>query len=128
MSAALTIAGLVLAAVLSGWIEYVVYRDGFRSTGRRWPAGLFTLSYHWPLIGLWLLICLLAGHPWFIGLYGMIQDASWFAFHPRERLGPEDWVNYHFSGWRIGQFWLPRTYLFLVLLSAILFVIQTRIL
>lgn len=124
----LPVAGLALAAWLSGWIEHVVMRDGFRSTGRRIPTGLFTLSYHWPIIALWLLICLLAGHGWFIGLYAVIQDVTWFAANPRETLGPEDWVNYRFGGTRIGRAWLPTTYLLLAALSGGLAFIQFRIL
>ena len=113
------IIGLIIAAILSGWIEYVVYRDGFRSTGNRFPKRLFTWSYHWPIISLWFLMCLIAWQPWFIFAYAWLQDMSWYAFNPKERLGPDCWVNWKLSGNWIKGRWIPNTYILLILASFI---------
>ena len=117
---------LLVLAILAGHIEYIIYRDGFRSTGRRW-FGLFTTSYHIPTILFWWLMCTGLGYWWAIGIFAMVQDMSWYAFNPLDRIDPSDWISRKFGGFRLANFYIPYAYLVHLLISTALFAVDKNL-
>ena len=101
---------LVLAAIaiMYGYIEQNIYRHGNRDNGPHiWKINP---RYHLPLVGIWLGTCYLAGAWWAIGIFCVIEDLSYFAFHPDDTLDEKDWVTFSMGGIRLGKFFIPTTY------------------
>src|SRR3990167_8822449 len=94
---------LFLLAVLFGYLEQYIYRSGFANKGTL-LFGWLTPEYHLPLGIIWFSLCYLAGNWWFFPVFCVVQDASWFAFHP-DTLDRDDWVTAGFGGFKVfGQF------------------------
>ena len=110
---------LFVCAVLYGYIEQLVYRNGFMPPEHT-LFGKFSLKYHVPMVVFWFAICYGLGYWWAIGLFAMLEDFSYFFFHPGDTLDREDWVSMGWGGFHIGDQFIPYTYLVLIGLSAIL--------
>ncbi len=114
---------LMCCAVMYGYIEQLAYRNGFYPPEHS-ILNKFSLKYHVPMVVFWLLMCYGFGYWWAIGLFAMVEDASYFAFHPTDDLDRKDWVTMNLGGVTVfGQF-IPYTYVLLFAASVGLFWIE----
>lgn len=112
---------LILLAMWSGYMEQIVYRGGYHGFGKK--VLMFHRNYHLPLFAGWLYLCWIHGAVWFIGIFIVIEDWSWFMFHPRDELDPGDWVSKPLGGFWVKQAWIPFAYLVWGVTSGILYFI-----
>ena len=113
---------LLVLAIIAGWVEQLIMSQGFVSPPPRAIKGIISLSYHLPLWVSWGITCFLAGHFWAIGLFALVQDASWYFFNKKENLSEDDWVSMKWGGFKLpwNRQFIPWTYPLLILLSLIL--------
>jgi len=71
-------------------------------------ATLFFMAFGW---GYYFLLKSLTFMPMAI----LIEDLSYFYFHPKDGLSEDDWINWKFGGFSIFGKWIPTVYLVLAL-------------
>jgi hypothetical protein len=109
---------LVASAVVWGFQEQHIYRNGYRDTTYH-LFGKVSLRYHLPMVTIWGILCTVSGYWWMLPAYMVIEDWSYFRFHPTDSLDPKDWVNFGLGGFRLfGGAWIPTVYLIGFALSA----------
>ena len=101
---------LAAIAILYGFLEQWIKRNGFSDKGYH-IFGKISANYHIPMLAMWFLTCHLAGAWWTIGIFAVLEDWSYFRFHPSDELDSLDWVTFGMGGigWP-GKFFIPTTY------------------
>ena len=111
---------LILLAILWGHREQHIYRNGYADKTYH-LFGKLSVRYHFNLWASWLLICYGLGYWYLTPLFAMIEDMAYFAFHPADWLGPEDWINMGLGGFRCFGKWVPSVYIIAVLSTCLLY-------
>lgn len=112
---------LVILAILFGWLEQHIYRNGYSDLGTHWY--LINPRYHLPMFSVWAIICYIADSFWFIGLFAVIEDYFYFIFHPDDNLSKDDWIFKLLGGFSIGdRIVIPYMYLLGILISVLLLI------
>ena len=99
---------LMLWSVQYGLIEQWIYRQGFKT--RKEKILKYFSVYHLMMLGLFLVTIGIAG---FVGnikyfpIMILVEDLSYFFFHPGQELKEESWVNFGLGGFRIMGKWIP---------------------
>ncbi len=113
--------------VLYGYLEAWARQSGNLS-GHKVFFGQFGL-YHLCMLFMFVFYNLLVGE-WFninwmhafafMPLTVLVQDYSYFLFHPTDNLDENDWVNWHFGGFKLDRHWVPTIYVILFFGGAVL--------
>jgi len=103
---------LVLLALEWGRREQHIYRNGYKDTTLHVFNKSISVNYHFSLVFSWAAICYAFGYWYMLPAFMVIEDWSYFRFHPTDTLGPEDWVNFGFGGLMLApDVWLPNVYI-----------------
>lgn len=88
---------IVLTAVTYGWMEQLVFENGFGGSVIPGWAGkkvwYFTVGYHGPMAILCWLICWGMGCWWMFPSWMAVQDWFYYVFHPTETFENEYWFT-----------------------------------
>lgn len=114
---------LALIAVLWGYVEQHVYRQGYQDKTFH-LFGKLSVRYHLPTWGMWAAINYLAGYWWFTPAFAMIEDMSYFFFDPTDELDKDDWINMGLGGVSISGVWIPTMYIIAIAVTVVLFLIK----
>mgnify|MGYP006278282533 CR=1 FL=1 len=100
----------ILFAVTFGLVEQYIFRMGF--TPRKNFLRYFDRIYH-PGI---LVLLILVVYPFLqlLPLLVVIEDISFFLFHPEARLRRSSWINLNLGGFSLFGQWIPTVYLLLI--------------
>lgn len=111
-----------MIALSQGAVEQAVYRFGFSMPTD--VLGKFIFRYHAPLFLSWILVCVGLGLWWFFPAFCVIQDWSWYRFHPDKTLGPDSWSNFGLGGFRIFGEWIPNSYILGTVISLVFYILK----
>lgn len=101
----------LLFAVIYGWMEQYLFRQGVVLD----KSILNQFSwYHLGLGALFIIVCLPGIQ--LLPLMVLLEDITFFLFHPTASLNPDSWVNWIFGGFYLFGEWIPGVYLILILL------------
>ena len=113
---------LMLWSIQYGLLEQWIKRQGFRTRSKK-ILKYFSI-YHLMMFGLFLMTIGIAGFKGNIKclpLMILVEDISYFTFHPNQILEEDSWVNFGLGGFRIIGKWIPWTYIILVGLFALIY-------
>ena len=113
---------LMLWSIQYGLLEQWIKRQGFRTRSKK-ILKYFSI-YHLMLLGLFFMTIGIAGFKGnikYLPLMILVEDISYFSFHPDQTLEEDSWVNFGLGGFRIIGKWIPWTYIILVGLFVLIY-------